>query len=103
MADVTAVLTEERRLLALGRMVLLDTLPEAAFDRLTRLAARLLGVPVALVTLVDADRQFFKSWRSPTSAPSRTRGSRCSPRASPSDRSARSTTTRASGPRTPSR
>ena len=40
---------------------LLDTPPEEAFDRLTRLAARLLGAPVALVTLADDDRVFFKS------------------------------------------
>jgi PAS domain S-box-containing protein len=40
---------------------LLDTPPEQAFDRLTRLAARLLGAPVALVTLLGADRVFFKS------------------------------------------
>ncbi|MBA3345765.1 MAG: PAS domain S-box protein [Gemmatimonadales bacterium] len=40
---------------------LLDTPPEEAFDRLTRMAARLLGAPVALVTLVTDDRQFFKS------------------------------------------
>ena len=40
---------------------LLDSPPEEAFDRLTRLAARLLGAPVALVTLPDDDRVFFKS------------------------------------------
>ncbi len=40
---------------------LLDSPPEEAFDRLTRLAARLLGAPVALVTLADDDRVFFKS------------------------------------------
>src|SRR6185436_6974562 len=40
---------------------LLDTPPEQAFDRLTGLAARLLGAPVALVTLLGEDRVFFKS------------------------------------------
>ncbi|MEM6645885.1 MAG: ATP-binding protein [Bacteroidota bacterium] len=40
---------------------LLDTPPETAFDRVTRLVARLLKVPVSLVSLVDHDRQFFKS------------------------------------------
>ena len=40
---------------------LLDSPPEEAFDRLTRLASRLLGAPVALVTLVGDDRAFFKS------------------------------------------
>ena len=49
------------RLDALRRTSLLDTPPEMAFDRLTRLATRVLHVPVALVSLVDEDRQFFKS------------------------------------------
>lgn len=40
---------------------LLDTPPEKAFDALTRLAASLCGAPTALVSLVDKDRQFFKS------------------------------------------
>ena len=43
------------------RLGLLDTPPEAPIDRLTRLAARLLDAPVALVSLVDDHRQFFKS------------------------------------------
>lgn len=46
---------------ALAREALLDSAPEEAFDRLTRLASSLLGVPVALVSLVDEHRQFFKS------------------------------------------
>jgi signal transduction histidine kinase len=54
-------LAEPERLAALRATALLDTPAEAAFDRLTRLAARLLDAPVSLVTLVDADRQFFKS------------------------------------------
>ena len=52
---------EIRRLVALRATGLLDSQPEASFDRLTRLAARLTGAPGAAVTLVDADRQFFKS------------------------------------------
>ena len=56
-----AELTSSTRLAALHATALLDSPAEAAFDRLTRLAARLLRAPVALVTLVDADRQFFKS------------------------------------------
>jgi GAF domain-containing protein len=40
---------------------LLDTPSEEAFDRLTRLATTVLRVPVALVSLVDGRRQFFKS------------------------------------------
>ena len=56
-----AALSDEGRLAALSRTRLLDTPPEETFDRLTRLVCRLLGVPVALVSLVESDRQFFKS------------------------------------------
>ncbi|HEX2779721.1 MAG TPA: ATP-binding protein, partial [Gemmatimonadaceae bacterium] len=55
------VLDDPQRLEALRRAALLDTPAEAAFDRLTTLASRILGVPVSLVSLVDSDRQFFKS------------------------------------------
>jgi diguanylate cyclase (GGDEF)-like protein len=51
----------DRRLQALASTHLLDSPPEAAFDRLTRLTAGLIGAPVALVSLVDERRQFFKS------------------------------------------
>ncbi|WP_354699325.1 GAF domain-containing SpoIIE family protein phosphatase [Paraconexibacter sp. AEG42_29] len=51
----------ERRLAALRRVALLDTPAEEAFDRLTRAACLILDVPVALVSLVDSGRQFFKS------------------------------------------
>jgi GAF domain-containing protein len=56
-----AALADKARLAALWRVGLLDTPAEEVFDRLTRLVRRLLGAPVALVSLVDADRQFFKS------------------------------------------
>jgi two-component sensor histidine kinase len=49
------------RLEALRSTGLLDTAPEEPFDRLTQLVCRVLRVPVSLVSLVDADRQFFKS------------------------------------------
>ncbi|NDJ35188.1 MAG: GAF domain-containing protein [Chloroflexi bacterium] len=49
------------RLARLHSLNLLDTEVEEAFDRLTRLASRITGCPVSLVSLVDADRQFFKS------------------------------------------
>ncbi len=52
---------DPRRLAALRDTGLLDSPPEPNFDRLTRLASRLLHVPISLVSLVDADRQFFKS------------------------------------------
>jgi signal transduction histidine kinase len=49
------------RLAALQRTNLLDSPPEEAFDRLTRLASKILHVPVSLVSLVDHERQYFKS------------------------------------------
>lgn len=49
------------RLAAVRRTGLLDTGPEEAFDRLTRLAATLLGTPFAFVTIVDDTRSFWKS------------------------------------------
>lgn len=52
---------EKQRLQALRAMNILDTPPEERFDRLTRLAKRLLGVPIAVVSLVDENRQWFKS------------------------------------------
>src|SRR5262245_3464148 len=55
------VIQNTARLAALRTTSLLDTPPEEVFDRLTRLATSALQVPVALVSLVDGDRQFFKS------------------------------------------
>jgi len=52
---------EATRIDTLRALNILDTSPEERFDRLTRLARRLFGVPIALVSLVDADRQWFKS------------------------------------------
>jgi signal transduction histidine kinase len=49
------------RLAALAETRLMDSPAEASFDRATRLAQRLLGAPVSLVSLVDDRRQFFKS------------------------------------------
>jgi hypothetical protein len=56
-----SLLTRPDRLAALRRTGLLETPPEEAFDRLTRMAARLLGTPVSLISLVAEDHQFFKS------------------------------------------
>ncbi len=50
------------RLAVLHRLELLDSPTEAAFDRLTSLASKIVKAPVSLVSLVDADRQFFKSF-----------------------------------------
>jgi GAF domain-containing protein len=52
---------EEKRLAALHRYEVLDTPPDGAFDRITRLASAILDVPIAIVTLVDHDRIWFKS------------------------------------------
>ena len=49
------------RVAALRKTTLLDSPPSEAFDTLTRLVSDSLGVPVSLISLVDADRQFFKS------------------------------------------
>ena len=52
---------ESQRLLAVERSGLVDTPPEDAFDRLTWLAARSLDAPIALLTLLTPNRQWFKS------------------------------------------
>lgn len=57
----TSALTAAGRLRALHRSELMDTAPEIEFDRVTRVASRLLDTKVALLSLVDAERQFFKS------------------------------------------
>ncbi|MEO5701198.1 MAG: PAS domain S-box protein [Casimicrobiaceae bacterium] len=59
-ADIDPVL-DPTRVAALRSTGLLDSAAEPAFDRFSRLAATLLDAPIALVSLVDADRQFFKS------------------------------------------
>ncbi len=52
---------EDRRIAALHALEILDTPPEERFDRHTREVAELLHVPIALISLVDVDRQWFKS------------------------------------------
>lgn len=52
---------EAERLAAVRRYDILDTPPDGAFDRITRIAARLFDVPIAIVSIVDHDRIWFKS------------------------------------------
>ncbi len=52
---------EATRIQTLNSLDILDTSSDERFDRLTRMAKRLFDVPIALVSLVDADRQWFKS------------------------------------------
>lgn len=54
-------LHDPKRLEVLASTELLDSAPEEAFDRLTRLAARLVGTPAAQINFIDTRRQFFKS------------------------------------------
>lgn len=53
--------TEKRRLKVLWQYEVLDTIPEALFDDLTELAANICEAPIALISLVDEKRQWFKS------------------------------------------
>ncbi|MBB3220171.1 putative bifunctional diguanylate cyclase/phosphodiesterase [Pseudoduganella umbonata] len=53
--------TEAARLDTLRKLDLLDTPPSEAFDRITRMAAQVFGLPIAAVSLTDSDRQWFKS------------------------------------------
>jgi diguanylate cyclase (GGDEF)-like protein len=61
MAPASILVAETERLEALRAYGVLDTEPEVAFDRLAQLAAEVMGTPVALISLVDADRQWFKA------------------------------------------
>jgi GAF domain-containing protein len=59
--ELLGIVRSVNRVAALQRLGVLDTPAEASFDRLTRMACRLLRAPIGLVSLVDRDRQFFKS------------------------------------------
>ncbi len=57
-----AQVNESRRLQALRGYVVLDTAHEPVFDAITELAAAICEAPIAMISLVDADRQWFKSY-----------------------------------------
>jgi signal transduction histidine kinase len=59
--ESSLISNEHERIHALHALGILDTLPEERFDRITRMAQILFDVPIALVSLVDTDRQWFKS------------------------------------------
>ncbi|WP_444678424.1 sensor domain-containing phosphodiesterase [Halomonas sp. E19] len=59
--DVHDLDYEQARLYALRQLNLLDTPPSESFDRITRMASKFFDMPIAAVSLTDADRQWFKS------------------------------------------
>lgn len=59
--DMAVPENEEMRLAAVRRYDILDSPPDGAFDRITKLAARIFDVPIATITVVDEDRIWFKS------------------------------------------
>ncbi len=61
MREPAMPIDETARLMSLHSLRILDTPSEERYDRLTRMAKRLFGVQIALVSLVDSDRQWFKS------------------------------------------
>ena len=58
---MTMTQDEDARLDALYQLNLLDTPTSASFDRITRMAAQIFGLPISAVSLTDRDRQWFKS------------------------------------------
>ena len=61
MKEPPTPVNEDERLQTLQSLNILDSSPEERFDRYTRLAASIFDVPIALVSLVDSQRQWFKS------------------------------------------
>lgn len=59
--DIDFKALEQRRLEALDDYKIINSAPEIAFDRLTRLTADIFDVPMAAITLIDAEKQWFKS------------------------------------------
>ncbi len=63
---------EQKRIKKLYALNILDTAAEERFDRLTRLAKRIFNADISIITLVDSDRQWFKSTTQPNSLPAET-------------------------------
>ena len=61
MQHLMTELQEQERIAALHRYKILDTPPDGVFDNITALAAKLLKAPIAIISLVDTDRIWFKS------------------------------------------
>jgi two-component system, NtrC family, sensor kinase len=61
MAHSVSAIDEQGRLAALHRYSILDTLPEQIYQDVTALASLICGTPMSLVSLVDAERQWFKA------------------------------------------
>ncbi len=61
LADLEYPADEKARVAAIRRYDILDTPPDGAFDRITRLAAKILKTPIAIISIVDHDRIWFKS------------------------------------------
>jgi len=60
-ADASEISVEQQRLDAVRRYDILDTPPDGAFDHITALASQLVSVPIAIISIVDHDRIWFKS------------------------------------------
>lgn len=61
MPEIACIQRESQRIDALRKLNVLDTAPNDAFDRITRMAAQLFNLPFATISLTDVDRQWFKS------------------------------------------